>query len=60
VPVIAFILILAKPGNKNKVYEKLKGHPMVKEVHKVFGEYDVIAKLEVEDITDLLPFAGVP
>ena len=52
----AFVLIVVKPGEKDKVYEKLKNHPMVKEVHKVFGGYDVIVKLEVEGISGLDEF----
>ena len=54
--ITAFILIVVKPGEKDKVYEKLKNHPMVKEAYKVFGGYDVIVKLEVEDTSKLDDF----
>ena len=54
--ITAFILIVVKSGEKDKVYEKLKNHPMVKEVYKVFGGYDVIVKIEVEDISKLDDF----
>jgi len=54
--ITAFILIVVKHGEKDKVYEKLKNHPMVKEAYKVFGGYDVIVKLEVEDVSGLDDF----
>jgi len=54
--ITAFILIIMKSGDENKVIEKLKGHPMVKEVYKVYGEYDMIVKLEVEGISGLDEF----
>ena len=54
--ITAFVLIVVKPGEKDKVYEKLKNHPMVEEAYKVFGGYDVIAKLEVDDVSRLDDF----
>ncbi|MDV3103122.1 Lrp/AsnC ligand binding domain-containing protein [Thermococcus waiotapuensis] len=52
----AIILIVTRPGAEKKVYDQLKNHPKVKEVHKVYGEYDLIARVEVEDIRDLDEF----
>jgi len=49
----AFVLIIVKPGNEDKVYETLKGAPQVKEIYKVYGEYDIIARVEVENIKEL-------
>ena len=54
--ITAFILIIMKSGDENKVIEKLKTDPRVKEVYKVYGEYDVIVKLEVEDVSGLDEF----
>ena len=54
--ITAFILIVVKPGGENKVIEKLKADPRVKEVYKVYGEYDVIVKIEVEGISGLDEF----
>ena len=34
-------------ANETDIYEALKGMPEVKEVHILFGEWDVIAKLEL-------------
>ena len=52
----AFILIVVKSGDENKVIEKLKADPRVKEVYKVYGEYDVIVKIEVEGVSGLTDF----
>ena len=54
--ITVFILIIMKSGDENKVIEKLKADPRVKEVYKVYGEYDVIVKLEVEDVSGLTDF----
>ncbi|WP_297183423.1 Lrp/AsnC ligand binding domain-containing protein [Thermococcus sp.] len=54
--ITAFILIIMKSGDENKVIEKLKTDPRVKEVYKVCGEYDVIVKIEVEGISGLNDF----
>ncbi|MPW39074.1 Lrp/AsnC family transcriptional regulator [Thermococcus sp. 101 C5] len=52
----AFILIIVKPGNEDLVYEKLKDVPQVKEIYKVYGEYDIIIRVEVNDIKELDKF----
>ena len=49
----AFVLIIVKPGNEDTVYEKLKDVPQVKEIYKVYGEYDIIIRIEVENIKEL-------
>ncbi|HHI00967.1 MAG: Lrp/AsnC ligand binding domain-containing protein [Thermococcus sp.] len=49
----AFILIIVKPGNEDTVYEKLKDVPQIKEIYKVYGEYDIIIRIEVENIKEL-------
>lgn len=51
-----FVLIIVKPGNEDIVYEKLSKLPQVKEVYKVYGEYDVIIRVEVENIKGLDKF----
>ncbi|ASJ01668.1 AsnC family transcriptional regulator [Thermococcus gorgonarius] len=52
----AIILIVTRPGAEKKVYDQLKNHPKVKEVYQVYGEYDLIARVEVEDIRNLDEF----
>lgn len=52
----AFILIIVKPGNEDVVYEKLNDIPQVKEIYKVYGEYDIIIRVEIESIKELDSF----
>jgi len=49
----AFVLVVVKPGNEEKVYERLKKDPRVKEDYRVYGEYDIILRVEVPTIDDL-------
>lgn len=51
-----FILITVKPGNENEVYEERKDNFRVKDVYKVYGGYDIITKIEVENISELDEF----
>ncbi|NJE08342.1 Lrp/AsnC family transcriptional regulator [Thermococcus sp. M39] len=50
---IAFILITAQNGRENEIAENLKKIPEVKEAYVLYGDYDVIAKVEVEDLKRL-------
>ncbi len=46
---IGYILITTKPSKEMVVYNQLKEMPEVEEVHPLFGEYDIIAKLKGEN-----------
>ncbi len=54
--VTAFILLLVKPGEENTVAEKMNGLDEVKEISIVYGEYDIVAKIEKENMEDLQNF----
>ena len=43
----AYVQIALDSANETDIYEALKSMPEVKEVHILFGEWDVIAKLEL-------------
>ncbi len=49
----AYILIHTRTGAENEVASKLKELEGIKEVHTLFGEYDVIAVVEVPTERDL-------
>ncbi|MBP1911929.1 Lrp/AsnC family transcriptional regulator [Thermococcus stetteri] len=49
----AIILIVVKPGNEEKVYKEITKDPHVKEAYRVYGEYDIIIRIEVPDIEEL-------
>ena len=48
-----FVLISTHPTKEHKVYEELKAKPEITELHPLFGEYDLIAKVEAEDFNIL-------
>jgi len=45
-----FVLIQTKPGKECDVYDALINIPEIIEYHQLFGEYDLIAKIETENI----------
>ena len=48
--IVTYLLISTPPAKEYEVYNTLKGLKDVKEVHPLFGEYDLIVKLEEESI----------
>lgn len=52
----AIILIVARPGTEEKIYNALKDHPKIREIYRVYGEYDLLLRVEVEDIRELDEF----
>ena len=47
--VLAYLLITVEKGKERIAGEKLLHFPEVKNVHILFGEYDLIAKLQTEN-----------
>ena len=47
--VIGFILIHISPAHEYEVFNKLSKLKEVIELHPLFGEYDLIAKIEAKD-----------
>jgi DNA-binding Lrp family transcriptional regulator len=45
----AFVLVNAELGREEEVLGKLQSLNPVKEAHIVYGEYDIILKVEAED-----------
>ena len=50
---IGFVLISAAPAREHEVYNKLTQVPEIIELHPLFGEYDLIAKVKAEDFEKL-------
>lgn len=56
-PIItAFVLILVKSGEEDAVLEELRKMREVKEARMVSGPWDLICRIEVEHINQLLTF----
>ena len=54
--VVAYVLLIVKPGEESTVAEKLKKMEEVKDISVVYGEYDVVAKVESTDMESLQNF----
>ena len=50
---LGFVLINAAPEFEHEVYNKLLKVPQILELCPLFGEYDLIAKIEAEDFEKL-------
>ena len=48
---IGFVLISAAPAHEHEVYNKLSKVPEIVELHPLFGEYDLIAKIKADDLS---------
>ncbi len=46
---IGYVLITTATGKESKVLEQMRKLPEVGEVHQLFGQYDMIARLETRD-----------
>jgi DNA-binding Lrp family transcriptional regulator len=50
---LAFILISTAPRKEHEVYNELLKIPEIIELHPLFGDYDLIARVEVPDLDTL-------
>jgi DNA-binding Lrp family transcriptional regulator len=50
---VGFVLISAALVHEHEVYTKLSKVPEIVEVHPLFGEFDLIAKIDAEDFEKL-------
>lgn len=50
---LGYVLIISAPSHEKSVYEKLSNVEEIIELYPLFGEYDFIAKIEVEDYEKL-------
>ena len=51
--VIAFVLVTTAAGKEREVFEDIGKVPGVKDVHPLFGEYDIIIKVEAASHEDI-------
>jgi DNA-binding Lrp family transcriptional regulator len=50
---VGFVLIRATPAHEHEVHNKLSKIPEIAELHPLFGEYDLMAKIEAENFEKL-------
>lgn len=49
----AYVLLKVEPGEERNVYNKLKELPEVKDINELYGEWDIIIKIETPKFDDL-------
>jgi len=54
--VLAYVLITMQSGSEKEVLKTVSGFREALEVDLVYGEYDAIVKVQVEDLSDLERF----
>jgi len=50
---IGFVLINTAPAHEHEIYTKLSKIPEIVELHPLFGEFDLIAKIDAGDFEKL-------
>ena len=48
-----FALLSISPLHEKTVFEALRNVPEIKEIHPLFGEYDILVKMECGDIDQI-------
>lgn len=51
--VIGFVLMHISPVHEHEIFQKLSQIPEVIELHTLFGEYDLLAKIEAKNYTGI-------
>lgn len=50
---IGFVLINVSPGREREVFDILVKENNIQEIHPLFGEYDLIAKVTIKNLDEL-------
>jgi DNA-binding Lrp family transcriptional regulator len=50
---VGYVLITTRPAKEMTVYDQLRKCREVCEVHPLFGEYDIIAKIDTENTNEV-------
>jgi len=51
--IYAYVLLTVKSGSEREVSERVSKYDEVLEVSEVYGEYDILLKTKVEDLSQL-------
>jgi DNA-binding Lrp family transcriptional regulator len=51
--VLGYVLISTAPTKEREVYDAIMKIKEIVEAHPLFGEYDIIAKIETDDFTKM-------
>ncbi|MCK5562297.1 MAG: Lrp/AsnC ligand binding domain-containing protein [Thermoplasmata archaeon] len=51
--VVGYVLINTSPGSEHQVYDELRKVVNIAEVHPLFGEHDLLVKIDIDDYNKL-------
>ncbi len=54
--VVAYVLFVVEPGSETKISSSLMKKKEIKDVAVVYGEYDLVTKIEVDSMAGLQDF----
>jgi anthranilate phosphoribosyltransferase len=54
--IIAYVFITTAPGKEKKVLGLVGSGKSVSEAYRLYGEYDIIVKIEVEELAEVDKF----
>jgi DNA-binding Lrp family transcriptional regulator len=54
----AYVLVVTDPGRTKGVLDVIQDIPGVIETHEVMGPYDIVAEIEVDNLTDIPHILG--
>jgi len=54
----AYVLVVTDPGRTRDVVQAMRLIPGIVEMHEVMGPYDIVAEIEVENLTDIPSILG--
>lgn len=54
----AYVLVVTDPGRTKGVLDVMRDIPGVVETHEVMGPYDIVAEIEVDNLTEIPPILG--
>ncbi|MBS7645020.1 MAG: Lrp/AsnC ligand binding domain-containing protein [Candidatus Bathyarchaeia archaeon] len=52
-PLVVYVMMMVEGGKEREIVEKAKVFPGVTEVKPVYGEYDIVARVELDDLSIL-------
>ena len=53
---IGYVLIITSPMHEHEVYNKLLKNKKIKEIYPLFGDYDLIIKIDFDDFQSMGEF----
>lgn len=54
--VVSFILLVTDSSSTQQIYQDVKAMDKVKEVHMIYGDYDLIIKVELDNLQEMTSF----